>query len=351
MDPATLALIETGFSIAGKFLDRFTGTPPAEDPGKRVHELDQFVKTSVAELDQSITSGISTVINKIETDNLEFLLSRARNLSALLDVGRFDQALQYAMTLRESVDYARNRLEEEKVHWLGPYLAGSGIYFAAVDAAGASREADVLAFRKHLDQIKIEVLDHVVPRMIEANVKVPWTAIAHFTLGTTDQLADLLRHLPDSEVAGTPVVDSRRITRSSTPSRLSALPQADLSVHALAVESFQSVREAYVSPKIPKAKLDGAHKKVLPLADPGDPILALLDLTVWGGAKECVAVFSSYLIIGSSGRPKRYEYDSLTSEITTRGTEIQIGGDRHFVLRDDTAAALSAFLNTVRSRT
>lgn len=349
MDPATLTLIETGFSIAGKFLDRFAGRSSSNDTDVRVQELDRFVKTSVAELDQSLRSGIATVIDKIETDNLEFLLSRARNVSALLDSGRYDQALQYAMTLRESVDYARNRLQEEKVHWLGPYLAGSGIYFAAVDAAGAKREADILEFQKHLEEIKIEVLDYVVPEMISTGVKIPWLVIAQFTLGTTDRLGELLSHLRDAEVRGAATVETRRIADGAPISRSATLPQADLAVHALAVELLKPVRDAYVSPQIPKTKLDGAHKRVLPLADAGDPILALIDLTVWGGAKDCVAVFSSYVIVGSSGQPKRYAYVSLP-EVTTDGSSLFIGRDRHFLMGNDKAEALKNFLKAVHAR-
>jgi len=350
MDPATLALIEAGFSIAGKFLDRFQqGKPHEEDAAARVQELDRFVQKSVAELDQSIQFGISTVINKIENDALELLLSRARNLSALLDMGRYDHALHYAMTLRESVDYARNRLEEEKVHWLGPFLGGSGIYLAAVDAAGARREADLLEFRKHLDEIKIELLDYVVPRMIESGVKVPWATVAHFTLGTTERLGELLAHLRVPE-ARAGVDDSIRGAGQPAKPPPLALPQPDMSVHALAVKWLSPASATYVSPNIPKAKLDGARKKVLLLAEAGDPILALIDLTVWGSAKECVGVFSSYIIVGSGGPPKRYEYASLPPKIATEGFKLFIGPDRYFMLDNDKANALQAFLTDVRSR-
>ena len=349
MDPATLALIETGFSIAGKFLDRFARGSSTDSAGERVQELDAFIKTSVAELDQSLRVGIAAVIDKIETDNLEFLLSRARNVSALLDVGRFDQALQYAMTLRESVDYARNRLEEEKVHWLGPYLAGSGIYFAAVDAAGARREADLIEFRKHLEEIKVEIVDYVVPQMITTGAKIPWLVIAHFIVGTTDKLPELLAYLRDADGQSKAAGDIPRIAGTTDRSGFTRLPQADLDIHALAMNSFNSVRNAYVSPEIPHTKLNGARKKVLPLADVGDLILALIDLTVWGGAKDCVAVFSSYTIIGSGGQPKRYAYASLP-EITSEGATLYIGRDRHFMVSSDRAEALESFLKAVRAR-
>jgi hypothetical protein len=337
MDPATLALLEVGFSVAGKLFD-FMDAPQAAEP--RVRELEAFVSASVQQLDQSIRGGVFTIIEKIERDNLELLISRARNLSNLLDMERTDQALQYAMTVRESVDYARNRLDEGKEHWLGPYLAGNSIYLAALEAAGERHEREVASFGEFLTRTKVQVLDLVAPRILQSGGGLPWLDIAAFLNGGTEALPALLRHLPDEGVQQfvSPLLDEP------------LLPDVDPEIHALAVELFQGQDRACVAPDIPMERFEAAQRKLLTLADPGDPLVALVDTTAFRGAKDGIAIFSSYCIIGMLwSSPERREYALLPPDIVARGSSLRIGGVPHELLEEGLADAVCTFLLKARA--
>ena len=116
------------------------------------------------------------------------------------------------------------------------------------------------------------------------------------------------------------------------------------------MEILDPVTGAFVAPLIPQGKIDGAKKKVLPLADPGDALVALVDLTAFGGARECVAIFSSYCIIGSNTALLRLQYAHLPTVITSDGYYLEMGGERYFMLERARAAAVAAFLNAAYAR-
>jgi DNA polymerase elongation subunit (family B) len=74
------------------------------------YQLRNLIANSTSSLKEAISIGIDKIIDKIEQDKLEELISRINNIDLLLRIKRHEQLLPYILQLRESVDYAKNRL-------------------------------------------------------------------------------------------------------------------------------------------------------------------------------------------------------------------------------------------------
>lgn len=301
--------------------------------------LAELIQNSASRIDTAIGDAVRTIIGKVEQDQLELLLSRTRNLSALIGMRRPDQALQYAWTLRESVDYAHNRLREEKLQWLGPYLAGNSIFLATLQYAGEHHQREVERFEQAVLDAKYRILDRSVPEMVVRGQRIPWPEISAFLRGAdTSGLGAVLQLL--APVSPAP---------STTGGEIAAAGDADR-VLALAAKHFEASSKIFVHPHIPDAKRNGAEKKLTTLADPGDELLVLIDITVFGGAKDGIAIFPSYLTHADiSLDPIRLEYRDLPATIASTGSKVIVGDQKMKMYDAAIASSVAAFLRDVRS--
>lgn len=92
---------------------------------------------------------------------------------------------------------------------------------------------------------------------------------------------------------------------------------------ALAVQKYLAdVPFVYLSPHIPARNLEGATKKLLPMAGPHDKMLALIDA---GDNERGVAIFETYFVYRSDtlfSKAKRYLFKSLTYVSLDRWTVV-----------------------------
>lgn len=191
MDPGTLSLLASvGFAAAEYALDYYEFSQHQSEA--RVKDsLTQLVKTTATDLRSAIDAASGRVIDKLEADKMEELCARINNLSMLLAMGRKTEVLHYAMTLNESVQYANSRILERKVQWIGPWLAGQAVFFAALNSSadqseGARKELeDAISRAKHL------VLSTIVPEIVGNGGEIPWPAVVAF-LGPAGG-----KHLPE----------------------------------------------------------------------------------------------------------------------------------------------------------
>jgi hypothetical protein len=344
MDPATLSLIQVGFSVAGKLFDYLeaSATVTASAVVPTDGNLPELIQSSVSRFGTAIDDAVRTIIGKVEQDQLELLLSRTRNLSALVGMQRPDQALQYAWTLRESVDYAHNRLNENKLQWVGPYLAGNSIFLATLQYAGEKNDTEVNRFRQLVLQAKYRILDQTVPQLVVQGTSIPWQEISDFLHGTDAGGLTSLLQLVDA-TTGTHK-QKKRATRGDE-----TLAEMAEQVLEIATRHLTPSSKVFLSPNIPPAKRNGAEKKLTVAADPNDPLLALIDITVFGGAKDGFALFPTYFTYADIAEDAiRLEYADLPASISSSGMKVTVGSQKLSAYDGAAASALAAFLRDVR---
>jgi hypothetical protein len=190
VEQSTADLIAAGLSLAGQVLDHIRSASPSSAQYSDPHLI---VDEAVRHVESAVASGAIAVIDKIESDQIELLRSRIKNLALLLRL-QPAQCIQYAMMLRESVDYARNRVFENKHHWFGPWLAGQGVLLLALHKAGAASANDLASFMEELRRAKYEVLDVIAARVVAAGGKIDWSKAHAFLDGTSTDPEGSPRH-------------------------------------------------------------------------------------------------------------------------------------------------------------
>ncbi|HEU4884344.1 MAG TPA: hypothetical protein VFT45_18960 [Longimicrobium sp.] len=335
MDPVSLTLAEAGFSLAESILESADGGGAAAAPAADARgELAELIRSSVSRFEAAAGDAGRSGFGEEEREPLELLVSRARNLSAITEMDRPDQALQYAWTLRESVDYASNRLDEGKLQWLGPFLAGGSLFLAALRYAGEQAQEETARFRQAVLDARYRILDQAVPRLVSQGKRIPWPEISAFLNATgAEGLRGLLQTDPGAGDA------------DEAPSSSTAGPD----VLELVTKNLVPSGKIFIFPDIPTDKLIAAEKKLTAPADPEDQLLALVDITVFGGAKDGFAIFGSYFTYATIGQEAmRVDYDHLPSMISASGTKVVIGRQELNAFDEEAAIAIAAFLRDVR---
>lgn len=180
MDPATLTLlVQVGFAAADCALE-FYDISQTENAAKAQQALSHLVSTTASDLRNAIDSAAGRVIDKLEADKMEELCARINNLSMLLSMGRKTELLQYAMTLNESVQYAQNRISERKIQWIGPWLAGQAVFFAALNSSAGDSEQARKDLERASTRAKHLVLDTIAPEIVRAGATIPWETVVAF---------------------------------------------------------------------------------------------------------------------------------------------------------------------------
>jgi hypothetical protein len=356
-DPVILRLWELGFALSGRAL-HLLGSPPHRPPrsataalGRRrappvlrlVGDTDEplpaesaaepvaepvDVTTHLHGFSERITEAIEELIvygpgqspetggartARIETTKLEELQYRARSLVLLLAGDKLEEARRYSDMLAESITYLTGRLDENRPRWLGLWLGAKALQVLALAACGD----DVTRLRDDLraadERGRCEVLDRLVPQLAreEREGRMPWPAVAAFTYGEPNELIRELLAL--------------REARRSAPARAIELtPEEILGI----VTTIHPNSSLYVTGSIPEKKL--ANARMTCAADPDEEILALLDCTVFGSAKDAVLFGERNIYyfnaVASVERPGCVAYRDLAGRsITANGFEVSLG--------------------------
>lgn len=338
MDAATITMLEAAFSLAKGILDIVGNRPGLEKTNERASQVENFLTSSVAKLEVAVHDAAQLVIEKLESDKLEELLSRTRNCAMLVNLNKQDQALQYSLTLRESVDYARNRVQEGKPHWLGPYIGGFAVFLAALEYSGQCPESEIAEFKALVTRTKLEILDASAPVILASNRTLPWMEIANFLEGDAT-------HLPSGIVAAFG-------QREKTKVRATNVRSGKQSKTAKAAQKyFKNLDMVYLAPKIPQKKIDGASKQLIPSTARADELLCLIDTTVFGSAVDGVAIFEDYLVYADFGDVQRYSYGELGDPPAEKSWQsVKAGGKKLTLYNADLAEAFAAFLHSVSEK-
>jgi hypothetical protein len=327
-DPVILRLWDLGFALAGSALS-LLGTPPNRPAGDgpAPAEPRTDLATQLHEFSERITAAIEDLIlfgppagpgagaERVETTKLQELQYRARSLVLLLCGDKLEEARRYSDMLAESITYLRGRLDENRPRWLGLWLGSRALHAVALLACGEPA-ASLDRLRDELrgadEAARSEALDRLVP-LLSREGGVPWREVAAFTFGEPNQL---VRTLLDRKAARHKRPDGPvELTRDEIREAVAILGGAGSSL--------------YLAGSIPEKKL--ANARATTAADPSEDIVALLDCTVFGSAKDAVLFGSRNIYyfssVAASDKPGRLAYHELTGcHFTVDGFTVNLGG-------------------------
>lgn len=320
LDPLILRLWDLGFALSARAL-HLLGAPPQRppapvaehlpDPAAHLHDFAQRITAAIEELIVYGPAPSGAASERVETTKLEELQYRARSLVLLLFGDKREEARRYSDMLAESIVYLSGRLDENRPRWIGLWLGAKALHLVARAACGADTEPGRSELRTADERARAEVLDRVVPLFVREG-GVPWPAVAAFVYGEPNELLrGLIARLEARRLAPPP---SLELTREEILTTVSEMLGGDPSLYRIG--------------SIPEKKLGNARQTCA--ADPDDEILALLDCTVFGSAKDAVLFGARCLYyfnaVASDERPGRVAYSELPARsFTVNGFEVSLG--------------------------
>jgi hypothetical protein len=169
---STLELACVGIDIVNKALAFRRGVPkPAYEKDR---EFEDLLSASEKSLKYVISVNADLVIEKIEQDKLEELSSRVKNIGMLIKLDRTDELMSYMMLLNESVDYASNRINENKEQWIAPYLMGKSMSLAVLNYLEHDDEHVLQDIIVTTNDIKYKLLNRPLEILMSSKRDIPW---------------------------------------------------------------------------------------------------------------------------------------------------------------------------------
>ncbi|MFP2927374.1 hypothetical protein ACLESO_19685 [Pyxidicoccus sp. 3LG] len=306
MDADAVGLLAVGFELAAQRLALVRGQ------GESREALSTWAQASAARLVRSVLEAAGPVSTGPDAARLEALHVAARELSSLVRTMRFDGAKQYAPRLREWLDATRARVSSAEELWLGPWLAGKAVVLAALTQVDAGTPEELATFEEEVEQARTRVLDLMKPELLSAP-SVPWRDVAAFVKGEETHLLRWLveqRATQPHEEAGHEAVAVGRW--ASTLEKVQAQAEAHLT----------GTLALFVAPQIPEKKLRGAREGLLKSVPESEPVVALLDTTVFGGGGDGLAFLADRFFFKELGHQPTWMPYSNVAKARSEGPSV-----------------------------
>ena len=163
-------------------IDKYVPREPHQ-PDWAVNDVMQQVTDSLAEM---TSASRDAIIGKIESDKLEELHSRVQNLGFIIRLGKVNETLGYLLTVKESVDYAENRLREGKHDWLSAVIIGKTTVVTALVHLQIDSSNESASLAELCKKARYQLLDQFVQQSFESKQQLPWEQIHAFLQGSSD---------------------------------------------------------------------------------------------------------------------------------------------------------------------
>ncbi|NEX60052.1 hypothetical protein [Noviherbaspirillum galbum] len=165
-------------------------------------QVERVLQEAMEQLAMISKASTDAIIAKIENDKLEELRSRIQSLGFLLKIEKKDEAFRYMLTLKESVDYALNRVNEGKTEWLSPCILGKSVFIATLEYCAVSADTERVELSRICKEAKHTLLNVIVPQILSNGGQVPWDQVEAFLVGTSNSLLELqVDEVPAANVA------------------------------------------------------------------------------------------------------------------------------------------------------
>ena len=147
-------------------------------------ELESSFREAAEQMKRVVNESTNKIIDKLENDKLEILISRIGILGDIIRIGDRGEVLRFVWSLRDLVDYAGFRLKEGKCQWQGPFLAGKAVIYAALRSCAMDGAFEREELERLCKQAKYDLLDVAVPQVLRQGGKIPWIQIEAFLDGS-----------------------------------------------------------------------------------------------------------------------------------------------------------------------
>lgn len=174
-------------------------------------ELRTLITSSTACLQEAIQFEADRIIQKLEQDKMEELMSRLNNLNMLLQLQEREQLFRYVMTVQESVDYAENRYKENKAHWFLPYITGKAMVVATLTYLRKKPVDPAQELQVMIEKTTRQILDEVARTLIHSGKTLPWDIVREVLEGQEGSLERILHYLPLERAPRKPTLQQDQI--------------------------------------------------------------------------------------------------------------------------------------------
>lgn len=198
---AVLVLIETGIILAKKvfslvregdsLIKDISGELKSEvSIEKNKEEILSSLEKISNQIQQAKNQIIFEIIDKIESENLERLISRVNSIQLVIELDQKESISVLYTQLMESNDYAKNRILEGKKHWVGAWIIGSATKLMLLKLMSESKKTqNVLA--REANKFRIDILDFYKNNLFLKDT--PWIEISEFVKGDNENLLEKFR--------------------------------------------------------------------------------------------------------------------------------------------------------------
>jgi len=172
--------------MAERVLDQTVENVLSAEPVSAHVALDESLNCAVDRLREIAAASRDAIIGKIESDKLEQLQSRIQNLGFLIRLGKASDSLAYVLTVKESVDYAENRLREGKAEWLSATIVGRATIVSALSYLQLDTTTEASALKQICASARHQMLDQLVAHVLAEGQSIPWERIHAFLEGRAE---------------------------------------------------------------------------------------------------------------------------------------------------------------------
>lgn len=136
------------------------------------------IKDATLSLERSISAEGDRVINKIESDQQEKLVSIVKLANFYLEIEDYENAVRLSPDLILLSDYSRNRVQEGKMQWLSPWIISQSTWITLMSFGSPSEKVKIAVDAKFKD-FRLDLLDLLGVELVTQKI-CSWIDISEF---------------------------------------------------------------------------------------------------------------------------------------------------------------------------
>lgn len=115
----------------------------------------------------------------------------------LIKLDRTDELMSYMLLLNESVDYANNRIKENKEQWIAPYLMGKSMSLSVLNYLGHDDDQVLKDIIVTTNDIKYKLLNSSIKILMSKKRDIPWDLYYEVLNNTPGSVSNLIKKIKE----------------------------------------------------------------------------------------------------------------------------------------------------------
>lgn len=193
-------LIDKGFELASGFLSYLREKDERQSQLQTVAlEQQEVFNSRLLNAMEDVSRNLSIIAGdtafrvskKLESDRLEDLAAQVKSLKLAIELDNQSMLGSSLASISVQIEYAKNRLAEGKMEWLGAWMMAESIRLAGLNKIANGSNAIALV-HKEAQHFRINILEFTRELIIKPN-QTPWVEIAQFIEGKNETVLALLK--------------------------------------------------------------------------------------------------------------------------------------------------------------